>query len=93
MDAHAHLVEARQLHEELHGNAQRVAERQNQERQPLVRGNEPGIEHKRGNRHEVVEYRRCRAPEVLAFGIQDAGDDRRERVEHDLDREEAEEVD
>ncbi len=84
-------AQARQLHDHLNGHAERVADRQDEEGQRVVRVHQEGKGHERGNGDEVVEDGGGVAPEVVALGIEDARSHAREAVEHNLDREEAEE--
>ena len=81
------------LHDDLDRNAQGVAKCQQQERELGVLANQEGIGKERRRGDEVVEDGGRTAPEVVALGVEDTREDGAQRVEDDLDHEEAEEVD
>ena len=75
----------------LEHNAEHVAHRENDEPQLLVHGYEEGVDAERRGDDDVVQRGREVAPEVLAVGVVDACEDAGERVQQELDSEDAEE--
>ena len=86
-------AQARELHENLHEDAERVADGQEKEGEARLRADEKRVGDERRRADDVVEDRGGVAPEIVPLGVEDARGDAREAVEHDLDGEEPEQHD
>ena len=82
----------RQLHQHLHEHAERVADGERKHGERLVGGHEQRVDQKRRRAHDVVEDGRGVGPQVVALRVEHAGNQRVERVQHDLHHEEPEQV-
>lgn len=81
----------RNLHDHLNEHAKRIRNGKDHDGCEGLRLDEHTIDEKGSSDHDVVCNGRRGAPQVIALGVEHTGDNRRERIEHYLDRKEPEE--